>query len=464
MVSAYGLEPYSPAYIDNVLADLARDHVPGVIYSDLGQTQSRLAHSGSSVDALALNHSIFRAAKAAGAGLWLQLRVYGNQLSLGDAQPRNLTAEEILASPQAAATFMGAVKHDFSVYNESFSSSCRVIVFEEAGIYHQPQGGGLFWSSSEQSLGHPTSFWDGVFAKRFAGVFSLTRQAIRSVNPSCSVGAHIGHSALNNPSPLEAAFHDMGPNRPDFVYYDFYLKSQPDSNTYFGLLAERGRLIEQGLNEKAYFLGQLHTMNAFQHGGGRTPSKAEIDATVQHAREDGFSAIGFYTKNALPTEDFSNTPLDPNANGQSTVYESSKDRWDYGLLKLIELEGVNFRNMFDLVVRAQPGGRVFVRNIRTGSWELVGVVEPSENRRDGGLTVFRDLNSQGYIRRDGRLEARVDAPAGGTLQMWVVPSEPDSRFRSVEQMNGDLRGGVALSGSRAYAQGGSGAPLVLQVR
>ncbi len=118
------------------------------------------------------------------------------------------------------------------------------------------------------------------------------------------------------------------------------------------------------LGQKVYYLAQLHTTNAFGHGGGRTPSAQQIERTLSLARTLGVDGFGYYTKNAMPTvctkesmqrgywespqgppkristdgcnPDEDLRPLDPNLSGQQMVYQNSLGRWQFGISKLIE--------------------------------------------------------------------------------------------------------------------------------
>jgi hypothetical protein len=200
-------------------------------------------------------------------------------------------------------------------------------------------------------------------------------------------------------------------------------------------------------------------MNNFQRGLGATPSRDEIDAMVALDLRLGFKGIGFYSKNAVPTSRFDNGPMEPNAVGQATVYESSKDRWDYGLLKVFEAGGADFRNLFDLVVRQQGSSRVEIsaRNIATGAWDLIGVI-PASGASGGqppAVTVFRALDAHRYLDAMRRLTLRFAAsPAGRTNEaVWVVPSQPSRAFISAEAERteitsadrpGDTRGSGAI--------------------
>jgi len=455
MVSAWHLEPYSDFYLDNVLKDLARHRTAGIVYGTLGATTSFLRQRGAGIDEAQLNQSIYRKAKESGADLWLQLRVYDNLLSVNGAPERNVTAEEIMTNPAATGAFREAVTRDVQLYDRYFHQRCFVIVFEEAGIYHAPEGGGTFWSSSPTKLGKPNARDDNVFGERFAALFREAYHAIKKINPSCSVGPHLGHSAVEDQKVLAQWFNRLSADnaRPDFVFYDFYFEAQPDLERYTRKLTERIGFITGVLGQKAMHLGQLHTMNAFQHGGGRTPSRTEIDRVVALDEHLGVSGLGFYTKNALPTASFVNEPFAPNSVGQSTLYESSKDRWDYGLLKLFETSGVNFAELFDLVVEPLAATPISLSlfDHKTGSWTPVGTARGglAAGGAPAAVTVFRALDASRFLKDHRRLALRFSGEDQASV--WIIPSEPASKFRTTDSLTSEIQRTHTVSGNHAQA-------------
>ncbi len=465
MVSAWHLEPYSDFYIDNVLSDLARHRTAGIVYGTLGATTAFLRQRGAGIGEERLNESIYRKAKESGADLWLQLRIYDNQLSVGGTSARNVTAEEIMASPAAGAAFREALTRDVQLYDRYFHQRCVVIVFEEAGIYHAPQGGGTFWSSSPTRLGRPNARDDNIFGERFEALFREAFHAIKAINPSCSVGPHLGHSAVEDQKVLTDWFNRLSADnaRPDFVFYDFYFQAQPDFDRYARKLTERIGFITGTLGQKAMHLAQLHTMNAFQHGGGRTPSREEIDKVIELDERLGVSGLGFYTKNALPTAWFGNEPFAPNIVGQATLYESAKDRWDYGLLKLFESSGVNFAELFDLVVEPLGSAPVAVSlfDQKAGSWTFAGTARGSAAAgAPAAVTVFRALDASRYMQDRRRLALRIAGGSGAAV--WVIPSEPASLFRTAASLSSEIEHARTVSGSRAQGTVAGSATLCIQ--
>lgn len=457
MVSAWHLEPYSDAYLDNVLSDLARHRTAGIVYGTLGATTVFLRQQGAGIDEATLNESIYRKAQRSGADLWLQLRIYDNQLMVDGASARNVTAEEIMANPAAGAAYREALARDVQLYDRYFRQRCVVIVFEEAGIYHAPEGGGTFWSSSPERLRRPNYRDDNIFGERLESLFREAYRTIKSVNPACSVGMHLGHSAVEDQPVLAAWFDRLAADnaRPDFVFYDFYFQAQPDFERYTRKLTERLGFITGTLRQRVMHLAQLHTMNAFQHGGGRTPSREEIDRVVQLDEQLGVSGLGFYTKNALPTTWFGNGPFSPNSVGKATLYESAKDRWDYGLLKLFETSGVDFSDLFDLVVEPHGSAPVAISlyDYKAGGWTLVGTTRGSAaaGGPPAAVTVFRALDASRYMQDRRRLALNIASAESGGASMWVVPSEPASRFRTADSLASEIQRSHTVSGSRAQA-------------
>ena len=459
MLSAYRLEPYSEIYLTNALSDMARHKVAGIVYTALGQITGFLQAKGSNDDEISYNRTLYRMAREAGAGIWLQLRAFGNRLTLPDAGVRTLTAEEILTQPAARSAFRQQVGREFAAYNESFAGNCVVIVFEEAGIYHRPDGGGRFWSSMPEQIRRRTAHYDHVFAERMAGLFGIVRREIKSQNPGCRVGVHLGHSTFIHPEPLENAIAGLrkAGEAPDFVFYDFYLKAQRSWEDYAAKLTERKSIITERLRLPAMHLAQLHTMNAFQHGGGRTPSRAELDDMVELSRSLAFAGYGYYTKNALPTRNVSNDPMAPNQKGQSTVYESSRDRWDYGMLRLLEGSGIDFRNRFDLVLYGQLRGtaRLSLKENGSGAWRTIGLLGGGARSALDEVFVFRALEAERYMAGGRQLEARLEASRPGALsgllrQAHIVPTEPAARFRTIDEIGRRVIDRRLLADSAGY--------------
>lgn len=444
MVSAYRLEPYDESYLDNVLSDLGRHHVDGVLYGTLGAINQDLARHGLPPDELAYNRAIYAKARRYGARLWLQLRVYDNRLSVDGAAPRNVEAREILAAPAARKAYEEGVRAAFAAYNESFAESCTVVMFEEAGIYHAPQGGGAFWSSEpDRAAGaRPDEAHDRMFATRMRGLFGIASHVIKAANPRCRVGMHLGHSVFDNPPVLREAIAGLEQDgaKPDFIFYDFYLKAQKDYQAYADKLAQREKFIAGTLGLPALHLAQAHTMNNFQHGLGGTPSREELDRMMQLDRQLGFAGVGYYTKNATPTSVFDNQPLAPNSLGQATLYESAKDRWDYAMLKLIEAGGADFSRLFDLALQLDgPGDQaLYARNQSSGQWDLLGVLTGTPHGRipPRGFTVLRALDAGAYL-RDGRaLELRFSRGPGAAtgVHAWLLPSQPAATYHTADAL------------------------------
>ncbi len=455
MVSAWRLAPYAKPYLFNTLADLGRIRAAGIVYATVGELEHFLRRRKrlNDFDEIAYNRSVFRMARRLETPVWLQLRLYANRVHLpGAAERVNLTAERILKDRPARRAFLRRLMREFSAYDAQFRDSCTVIVFEEAGIYHSVQGGGRFWSSRERRVRRSRRM-DALFAARMARVFRLVASRIRRRNPACRVGMHLGHSVFLD-RPLLARWIDWLRQKgqaPDFIFYDFYLKAQPDYENYARKLTKRVRFVKEDLRLPLYHLAQLHTMNAFQHGGGRTPSRAEIDAIVTLDERLGVDGIGFYTKNALPTRDFSNRPFAPNRRGQRTLYESARDRWDYGLQKLAEQGGIDYAGHFDLVLRGagRPGAwRVDVADVATGGWRPLGLFPSRAPAEGGGLLAFRLLEAARFLENGRTLRLRfvplARARTAGLPAVHLLPSRPGDKFLTAVAISRLLSKGKGL--------------------
>jgi hypothetical protein len=364
MVSGYGLYPpiddsTDPASValTHALTQLGERHISGIVYGTLGIAPQIAAKLPSPIDPNDYNKALFRSARKKGANLWLQLRYYDNQVELGKG-PRNLTAPSIIGKPDIQAAFVAAAMDTVAVYQDAYPKTCTIILGEEETIYHSERGGGLFWAGENlwnESLKKDDSLkeskaLDKVFADRFAAINQILIARIRQAYPSCRIGVHIGHAALyrtiNNRSVYQVILEKMPPL--DFTFYDLYEKISKTDADFVTKLEERIKLLKQ-LGQTVYYLAQIHTTNNFGHGGGRAPSKEEINMTFCHAKDLGVIGFGYYTKNAVPTrictvaggecttEDLD--PLDPNSTGQEMVYQNSLVRWKYGLSKLSEFLG-----------------------------------------------------------------------------------------------------------------------------
>lgn len=441
MLSAYNLEPYTDTYKSNVLAELARNNTAGIIYSTVGEISEKLGE-----DEIDFNTRVYQEAKETDAPLWLQMRVYANEISIpGESGKHNVSASEILDkdSNVIRKALRDRVKKEFTAYNKYFADECRVIVFEEAGIYHSPQGGGTFWSDPEPVISKPTEEYDYMFANRMVRLFHLLNYYIKTINPDCEVGMHLGHSVLINEDVLVERMNWLEGKGylPDFIFYDLYVDVQPDYSSYSKKLTERKKVMD-GLGIPSMHLSQLHTTNAFQKGMGRTPSKSDIDDSIKLDDSLGFDGVGYYTKNALATINFDEEPFYPNEKAQRTVYESSKNRWDYAMRLLLERNGVNPGNLFDLILHGRfTQGRydVYLKNLTTNNWDFIGKIDPEirPNYKEPETVAMRNLDASTYI-NNGVAQLRFDAAdnffKGRVENISLAQSAMLSDFKSAEEL------------------------------
>ncbi|MFT4097317.1 MAG: hypothetical protein QM651_09335 [Rhodoblastus sp.] len=372
MLSGWGLYPpasrQSP--IAGAMSDIAKAHVAGIVYGTLGVPPwiRKNRDVPDAFDPNAYNSQLFSLARSEGATLWLQLRYYDNWVQV-NGQGRNITAPEITNDGAMRNAFVAAAMETIGAYAEAFPRDCTIILGEEETPYHARLGGGLFWAGEQlwdQSVKKgpgehlsPSRTIEENFVRQYASVNSILISAIRKQHASCRIGLHIGHyplyQKLDGKSEYALALSSMP--RIDFTFYDLYQKVSPNEADFVDKLSKRVAILKQ-MGQNVYYLAQLHTTNAFGHGGGRTPSAAGIDRTVALAERLGVSGLGYYTKNAAPTmcgagqaaneneppptarftakcdptED--GNPLDPNARGQNMVFDGSPARWRYGLGKL----------------------------------------------------------------------------------------------------------------------------------
>lgn len=188
------------------------------------------------------------------------------------------------------------------------------------------------------------------FALAFRNSTSLPSQTARAKAKAsvqaCSVGMHIGHAPLYMAKPVVAgtpgnetySFPSGGTtcqtNRvegfeaiidrmetidanssiadlmPDFIIYDNYFKSAKTYEQFEDDLRDRSACLDEatsGQNIDVLFLAQLHTMNNFRYGRGRTPSKLQIQKN-RYLAEELFDGLGYYTKDSDHFAFNSNTP------------------------------------------------------------------------------------------------------------------------------------------------------------
>ncbi len=459
MFSSYNLEPYSDKYIKNIISNLSRNNITGILYSSVGEISSKLGS-----DENLLNRKIFSKAQNAGADMWLQIRVYANNINV-DGEMKTATAQEILEDKEVRHAFRDRIKKEVYAYQKYFPDTCKIIAFEEAGIYHKSQGGGHFWSSP-QGIPHdlgvrpPNDQYDTVFATRLSKIFDLIHTYAKSVNPNCEVGMHLGHSVFINSTPLKERMSWLASqgSYPDFMFYDLYEKASSSYTAYEKKLTQR-REIMKSFGIPAYHLAQLHTMNDFQNGKGRTPSKADIDNYVALSEQLNFNGIGFYTKNALPSENSDGFVV--NKRGQRPVYESSKDRWDYGILKLRERDNINTNNYFDLVLHGNFGDGlydVYLKNTTSNKNDFIVRIDP-ENKRGivGGhrnaLIVERLLSRNLYM-NSGKVELSIVPITSGSSKVLtsasIIPSQPSQKYYSSHAISQDLRSNHFLDRTESH--------------
>jgi hypothetical protein len=335
-----------------------RGRAAGVVYGSLGwvdslyQDDQGAPNEGTPNSELAYNALIYSLAAKYKAPLWMQLRIFDNELTRPDATSltptRNYTAAEILANFEGSgASFRSKVREIVTQYATQAPGECTIVVGEEETPYHERFGSGMFWAGRElfnaragasastcadlppeglatcAQIGasraakylkniktDPTV--NNLFAVNVAGIYNLIRNEIGSIEAStqqvCRVGFHVGHIPLedaaataqvNGDSPFIAATKQMTV-KPDFVFYDLYLKASATRAIHYAKLQERTEYLRSHGLEMLY-LAQLHSMNNFQNGLGRTPSDDQIQEMSERSRGLGHAGFGFYTKQVLPT-------------------------------------------------------------------------------------------------------------------------------------------------------------------
>jgi len=309
MYDAYKLEPgFSSEYKHAAMQKMAANDTAAIVYVTLGYD-----------DRLGLVTDALEHAAIYGTDVWLQIRAYDNAWGFNSRQ-----------LPKAKGKLTDTLKPILDVYSK-LQEDCKIILFEEAGIYHSPIGGGKFWADGNRHYAgerlRASSLWDSVFIYRFNRVFDTIKNVIRTQIPDCEVGWHIGHAATYREYKNKRVIEHL--TVPDFIMYDLYPKVSPTYASFQSKLIDR--IPALAAIAPVYYLNQLHTTNYFAHGGGRTPSFDILHNSMSLARQLGAHDLGWYTKNARATINFSENPFDPNTRAQTTVLDSSPTRYSEGL-------------------------------------------------------------------------------------------------------------------------------------
>lgn len=318
-VSAYNLAPYSDEYVEEVFKLSAQTGQPGIVYSNLNR--DRYPHE----QQLYYNRMLYNQAVSDGADVWMQLRLFDNGLGR-DGSLYN--ARQLVKHPKRVLPILNDV---IDLYSNKFED-CKIILFEEAGIYHSPQGGGDFWAGGNKNYTGgrpvPAANWDRLFAYRFTEAFNYLADHIRE-RTHCDVGYHIGHTALYREyGGMRVIEHIASATDPNFIVYDLYPSASPDYQSYANKLSDRIPVLAE--IAPTYYLNQMHTMNNFAHGGGQTPSAGQMRESVALAYSLGAERVGWYTKNAQSTVNMAEA-FNPNTQAQKTALESSRDRFLFAL-------------------------------------------------------------------------------------------------------------------------------------
>ncbi|OED38472.1 hypothetical protein AB833_19425 [Chromatiales bacterium (ex Bugula neritina AB1)] len=316
MYDAYNLEStYSDTYKNGAMADMAEHNHAAIVYATVGDGPE-------STQRLNYIDNAMQVAQVHGTEVWLQMRLYDNEFGWN-----------ALALSNSTNRLRNSIHDIVDLYQSYQPQRCKIILFEEASIYHSPQGGGEFWGSGNQNYPNPpqtlsiSSLWNNVFVFRFNKLWDTVTGYIKEVAPDCELGWHIGHAPTYlqvNGEPLVNSL-----RVPDFTFYDLYPMVSPTYESFEEKLIDRIPLLNS--IAPVHYLGQLHTTNFFQHGGGRTPSLQVMIESQRLAHELGAAGLGWYTKNAQNTQNLTENPFDPNDTPQTTVRDSSPLRYATGL-------------------------------------------------------------------------------------------------------------------------------------
>ncbi len=485
MLSAYNLAPYNNGYLESALPMLAEHDVAGIVYATLGHEERRYRETSGAwglENENDYNKGIYTLAAQHRARIWLQLRVYDNTDGLYAKDADSFNIDSVIKN---------------YVLNVG---ECRIILFEEASIYHRPGGGGSFWAGADLAATPAQNILnDQLFADNLASLFSSLKRRILAIDPTCAVGIHIGHApvyrTIGDQSLLANAVSQMAlAERPDFILYDLYSQVVGNQQVFEDRLRSRLVSIDRELRVPVYFMGQLHTTNYFQFGGAKSPTVEGLQAGIRVARESSVSGVGFYTKNTHSTSNsvlFENTntneKVEPGLHEpQKTVFESSKDRFDYGLQLIgkqqlrfdlvftgngLSRGGYRYRGYHGVPVAAGRGKLIVSIQHKSGRWDRFGVIDPTLR----GLRYDYATNKQTYVIRGLRTSeyssndrVTVTLQANGDEQtvldsILVVSSGDSSQFLSAEDISTNLPDSRLL-GSRQSVTVSAAFPATISIQ
>lgn len=322
----------------------------GVVYSHMGLMEHPDDTGNTDLfpafDEQAYNNAIFAAARNKNKQIWLHVTPIHNRTSHTrlDEQTQqyvtsveNLKIKDILYGTKSTRQqFLDNFRASTAGYLDAFADSdCHINLFDEETPFHSRLGGGEFWYRGDWPFGGagsvPPVDRDDIqnnFYKDFGTLFAMLKEEIHKVNPDCQVGFHIGHSPTylrqfpssqhpEGQTLLDLAIEKMARRgqAPDFIIYDLYIKAQTDFDTFRKTLIKRKALLDEAVanvpvkgstngevhNIHLYHLAQLHTLNNFQHGAGRTASKEQLRYNMYLVAGLDFDGFGYYTKNPQQT-------------------------------------------------------------------------------------------------------------------------------------------------------------------
>ena len=326
--SGYNLAPYSESYTEQALNVSASTKQPVIIYSNMDR--QRYPHQ----QQMDYNQELYRKAADKGAEVWMQLRMFDNGQRTSSADHNALS---LMNDPNSRMLIEEMVDQ----YSAYFPDTCKIILFEEAGIYHSPQGGADFWAGGNRFYEGVTppqnDRFDSVFIYRFTKLYQYVSQIVRE-RSNCELGFHIGHTPVYREYKGKRVINHIADNLGsdiDFIAYDLYALGSPSYASYEGKM--RDRIPTLAAIAPVYYINQMHTMNNFGHGGGKTPSAKQLIDSTMLAYELGAAKVGWYGKNARATHlaytesDPTERALQANNEAQTMVLESSPVRFGFAL-------------------------------------------------------------------------------------------------------------------------------------
>jgi len=320
---------------------------------------------------------------------------------------RSVSLRGFVDGPSFRADILERFQRLARVYRHYYPEFARITIFDEAPL-------GAFGSSSGEGS---QSYLREVEDFRCWGpqAYAWLHLELKKIFPEAEVGIFLHHPHNASPqmsgrfSLIQEFMHRCQDLKalPDFIFSDVYRGyfnrgyGREQTNAYIRDVVAHTREVAEKYGARCYYLGQMHTIKL-----GYTPSRLDIDSNIQTVIRSGAHGMGWYWPNYAATNhlraqrkqipgkpeeyDVSFRPFVPNSWGRigpaGSVYGTSKDRFVYSYLKLLEeTEQLSPEERFDLWLYGYDidhvEHKIFLKDF-SGSlpeWEFIGSINPQQD-------------------------------------------------------------------------------------